>query len=156
MSWVHRLARIRRQVEGLFGPTTELQVVRTSNGYRFVDPLEHEPGRRIWCKSENRTGPQNQEKKTERARLDGAQVIQDETSQAPPEQTERPLALQREHGPAGGALLSAAERAAIVARMDAGTATKPDWDRWIHDLEHQLAQTRSAVHDLHADTRAGA
>ena len=71
-------------------------------------------------------------------RLDGARVMQDESSQAPPEQTERPLALRREHGSAGGALLSNAERAAIVARMDAGTATKPDWDRWIHDLEIRL------------------
>ena len=131
-------------------------MIRTSNGYSFVDPLEREPGRRVWCKSDNRTEPQNREKKKEGAPLVAAQVIQEETSQALPEQTERPLALQREHGPVGGALLSDAERAAIVARMDAGTATKPDWDRWIHDLEHQLAQTRSAVHDLHADTRAGA
>ena len=145
LTWVNRLTKIRRREQDLFGHwRSEWQVLRTSNGYRLVDPLNREPGRRIWCKSENRTGPQNQEKKTERARLDGAQVIQGETSQAPPEQTERPVALQREHGPVGGALLSAAERAAIVARMDAGTATKPDWDRWIHDLEHQLARTRSA------------
>jgi len=64
LTWINRIARIRRQVEGLFGPTTELQVVRTSNGYRFVDPLENEPGRRVWCKSENPTGPQNLDLKT--------------------------------------------------------------------------------------------
>jgi len=145
LTWVNRLTKIRRREQDLFGHwRSEWRVLRTSNGYRFVDPLERESGRRAWCKSENPMRPQNQEKKKDGARLHGAQVIQDESSQAPPEQVEPPLALQREHGPAGGALLSAAERAAIVARMDAGTATKPDWDRWIHDLEIRLARTRSA------------
>jgi hypothetical protein len=46
LTWVNRIARIRRQVEGLFGPTTELQVIRTANGYRFIDPLEVGPRRR--------------------------------------------------------------------------------------------------------------
>jgi len=145
LTWVNRLTKIRRREQDLFGHwRSEWRVLRTSNGYRFVDPLERESGRRAWCKSENPMRPQNQEKKKDGARLHGAQVIQDESSQAPPEQVEPPLALQREHGPAGGALLSAAERTAIVARMDAGTATKPDWDRWIHDLEIRLARTRSA------------
>ena len=48
--------------------------------------------------------------------------------QEPPEQTETSvIAPQREHGAAGGAELAAAERVAMVARMDAGTATKADW-----------------------------
>src|SRR6516162_10056451 len=139
LTWVHRLTKIRRREQDLFGHWgSAWQVIRTSNGYSFVDPLEREPGRRVWCKSENPTRPQNREKQKDGARLDGAQVMQEETSQSPPEQTERPLALRREHGSAGGALLSNAERAAIVARMDAGTATKPDWDRWLHDLEIRL------------------
>ena len=53
--------------------------------------------------------------------------MQEETSRIPPEQVEPPLALQREHVAADGAMPSATERAAIVARMDAGTATKADW-----------------------------
>src|SRR6516165_7372856 len=52
LTWVHRIARIRRQERDLFGRLVSvLQVVRTSNGYRFVDPLESDPGRRVWCKS---------------------------------------------------------------------------------------------------------
>jgi hypothetical protein len=139
LTWVHRLTRLRRREQDLFGAWGSVwQVIRTSNAYQFLDPLDREPRRRSWCKSENPARPQNREKQKDGARLDGAQVIQEETSQAPPEQTERPLALRREHGSAGGALLSNAERAAIVAWMDAGTATKPDWDRWIHDLEIRL------------------
>jgi hypothetical protein len=53
LTWVNRIVRIRRRIECLFGSITELQVVRTSNGYRFLDPLEAEPGRRGWCKSDN-------------------------------------------------------------------------------------------------------
>jgi hypothetical protein len=106
LTWINRLARIRRQVEGLFGPTTELQVVRTSNGYRFVDPLDRDPGRRVWCKSENPTGPQNLSKNQEGARLDGAQVMPEEASRAPPEQTETPaFALRREHDHPSGAAI---------------------------------------------------
>jgi hypothetical protein len=99
LTWVHRLTRIRRREQDLFGHWgSAWQVIRTSNGYSFTDPLDREPGRRIWCKSENPTRPQNREKKIEGARLDGAQVMPGETSQAPPEQTEPPaIALQREH-----------------------------------------------------------
>jgi hypothetical protein len=53
--------------------------------------------------------------------------MQEETSRASPEQVEPSLALQTEQVAAGGAMPSATERAAIVARMDAGTATKADW-----------------------------
>jgi hypothetical protein len=99
LTWVHRLTRIRRRERDLFGHWgSSWQVIRTSNGYRFRDPLEREPGRRVWCKSENPTRPQNRDLKQEGARLDGARVMQAETSQAPPEQAEPPaFAPQREH-----------------------------------------------------------
>ena len=99
LTWVHRLTRVRRREQDLFGHWgSEWQVIRTSNGYRLVDPLEREPGRRVWCKSENPTRPQNLFKNQEGPRLDGAEVIQEGGSPAPPVRTE-PLkvALQREH-----------------------------------------------------------
>jgi len=138
LTWVHRLTKIRHREQDLFGAWGSVwQVIRTSNAYQFLDPLDREPGRRVWCKSENPAQPQNQEKKKDGARLDGAQVMQEETSQAPPEQTEPSLALQREHGPAGGALLSAAERTALIARLDT-KPTRTDWDLWNRDLEARL------------------
>jgi len=129
LTWVHRLTRIRRREQDLFGHWGSVwQVIRTSNGYRFTDPLDREPGRRGWCKSENPAGPQNREKQKDGARLDGAQVISEKAPQAPPEQTEKPeFALQREHADPNGVRLSDSERAAIVARQDAGTATAVDW-----------------------------
>ena len=61
LTWVHRIARIRRHERDLLGHlATVWQVIRTSNGYRFLDPLSREPGRRGY-KSENPTGPQNQD-----------------------------------------------------------------------------------------------
>jgi len=40
LTWVNRIARIRRQERDLFGHwVTVLEVVRTSNAYRFLDPL---------------------------------------------------------------------------------------------------------------------
>ena len=112
-------------------------MIRTSNGYRFPDPLDREPGRRGYaaCKTENPAGPLNREKKISGARLDGARVRSGETLPASPEQTEPLLALQREHGSEGSAPLSAPERAAIVVRMDDGTATKADWAAY-KDLLH--------------------
>jgi hypothetical protein len=108
LTWVHRLTRIRRREQDLFGHWESVwQVIRTSNGYRLLDPLERPPGRRVWCKSENPTQPQNQEKKIEGARLNGAQVTSEETSQAPPAPPEPPaIALQREHDDPSGALLA--------------------------------------------------
>jgi hypothetical protein len=59
LSWVNRLTRVRRYVRDLLGRMSpELQVIRTSNGYRFTDPLDREPGRKAY-KSENPTRPQN-------------------------------------------------------------------------------------------------
>jgi helix-turn-helix protein len=142
LTWVNRIARIRRQVEGLFGPTTELQVVSTSNGYSFVDPLEREPGRRVWRKSENRTRPQKREKKKDGASLVAARVIQEETSRAPPEQTERPeIALRREHIPIAGALLSTTERVALVTRLDQ-KPTRADWAAYGAQLDAMLRSSR--------------
>jgi hypothetical protein len=104
LTWVHRLTRIRRREQDLFGHWGSVwQVIRTSNGYRFTDPLDREPGRRGWCKSENPARPQNREKQKDGARLAGAQVMQAETSRAPPEQTAPPaIALQREHAAPDG------------------------------------------------------
>jgi hypothetical protein len=43
LSWVHRLARIRRRERDLFGHLVSVwQVIRVSNGYRFTDPLDRE------------------------------------------------------------------------------------------------------------------
>lgn len=47
LTWVNRIARIRRQEVDLFGRLASVwQVVRISNGYRFLDPLERQPGRK--------------------------------------------------------------------------------------------------------------
>jgi len=140
LTWVHRLTKIRRREQDLFGHWgSAWQVIRTSNSYQLLDPLDRDPGRCVWCKSENPTGPQNREKQKDGARLDGAQVIQEETSRAPPVLAEPPaIALQREHGSADGALLSATERAALVARLDE-KPTRADWDLWSRDLEARIA-----------------
>ena len=91
LSWVHRLTKVRRGERDLFGHWGSVwQVIRTSNGYSFVDPLERDPGRRVWCKSENPTRPQNPEKQKGGARPDGARVMSEETSRAPLVPTERP------------------------------------------------------------------
>src|SRR5215471_5787330 len=53
LTWVHRIARIRRRERDLFDQLVSVwQVIRTSNAYRFIDPLSREPGRRGY-KSEN-------------------------------------------------------------------------------------------------------
>lgn len=136
LTWVNRIARIRRQERDLFGHWAT-EVVRTSNAYRFLDPLDRIRGtslaltRRKPAKSENRTGPQNRDLKSQGARLDGARVMQGEPYQAAPVPAEPPeVALRREHGGEVRAKLSLAERAAIVARMDAGAATRADWATW--------------------------
>ena len=124
LTWVHRLTRIRRREQDLFGHWGSVwQVIRTSNGYQLLDPLNREPGRRVWCKSENPAGPQNREKQEDGARLDGAQVMSDETSRAPLERTEgSAIALRREHAAPSGARLSNTERAALVT---GSTASPP-------------------------------
>ena len=124
LTWVNRIARIRRQERDLFGHwVTVLEVVRISNAYRFLDPIAAMRGRKP-TKSENRTGPQNRDLTSEGARLDGAQVIQE-------------VALQGEHGGAAGARLTPAERAALVARLDSNP-TKADWALWSCELDALL------------------
>jgi Helix-turn-helix domain len=131
LTWVNRIARIRLRERDLFGHlVTVWQMIRTSNGYRFVDPLDREPGRKGY-KSENPTRPQNRDIKKHGARPDGTQVIQVEPPQTPPVLPGPPaIAPQGEQASEGGAKLSPTERAAIVARMNAGTATKADWAAW--------------------------
>ena len=122
---MHRIARIRRQERDLFGHLVSVwQVIRTSNAYRFTDPLEREPGRRVWCKSENRTGPQNRDLNPQGARLAGAQVTQG--------------ARQEEH--ASAARLSPTEHAALIARLDSNP-TKADWAAYERDLDAMLTPT---------------
>ena len=70
LTWVHRLTRIRRREQDLFGHWGSVwQVLRTSNGYRLLDPLDREPGRRGWfaCKSENPPRPAEPKKKPRRS-----------------------------------------------------------------------------------------
>jgi len=44
---------------------------------------------------------------------------------------------QREHGRGDGTRLSAAERAALIARLDT-KPTKGDWNLWKRDLEARI------------------
>jgi helix-turn-helix protein len=95
LSWVHRIARIRRRERDLLGQLVSVwQVIRTSNGYRFADPLDREPGRKGY-KSENPARPQNRfiKPSTEAvdnspqgggARLAAAQVMQEDALQGEP------------------------------------------------------------------------
>jgi hypothetical protein len=139
LTWVNRITRIRRRERDLLGDWGSVwQVIRTSNAYVFRDPLDRKRGRRSY-KSENPTGPPNQEKQNDGARLDGAQVIQEEPSWSPPIPHERPvIAPQREHGSAVGATPSYTELAALVARQDAGLATTTDWRAYERELVARL------------------
>ena len=126
LTWVNRLVKVRRRERDLFGHwCSEWRVLRTSNGYRLTDPLEREPSRQIWCKSENPTGPQNLLKNQVGPRLDGAQVMSEETSQAPPVPTEPPaIALQREHA------AGAAVRRRVGSTDRAASNDKPTTAEW--------------------------
>ena len=125
LTWVHRLVKVRHRERDLFGHWgSEWQVHRTSNGYHLLDPLDRDPGRRVWCKSENPARPQNQEFKQQGARLAGAQVTQG--------------ARQEEH--ASAARLSPTEHAALIARLDSNP-TKADWAAYERDLDAMLTPT---------------
>jgi len=139
LTWVHRLVKVRHRERDLFGHWgSEWQVHRTSNGYHLLDPLDRDPGRRVWCKSENPARPQNREKQKDGARLDGAQVMSQEAPRAPPEQTDPPeFALQREHAVPDRARLSDTERSALITRLDT-KPTSEDWAAWSRDLEARL------------------
>jgi hypothetical protein len=142
LTWVHRITKIRHRERDLFGHWgSEWQVIRTSNAYRFLDPIEREPGRRGWgtCKSENPARPLNREKQKDGTPLAAAQVTQEEASQAPPEPSEPPTtALQGEHAATAGGRLSPTERTALIARLDSNP-TKTDWAAWERDLDARLA-----------------
>jgi hypothetical protein len=77
LTWVNRIARIRRRERDLFGRLVSVwQVIRISNGYTFGDPLDREPGRKAY-KSENPTQPQKRDFKKETGsgtRLVGAPI----------------------------------------------------------------------------------
>jgi hypothetical protein len=104
LTWTHRLVKVRHRGRDLFGHWgSEWTVHRTSNAYRFLDPIDREPGRKTY-KSENPPGPQNREKQKDGARLDGAQVMPSGATTDPPMPAEPPaIALQREHGDPPGA-----------------------------------------------------
>jgi hypothetical protein len=146
MTWVHRITRIRRRERDLFGDWGSVwQVIRTSNGYVFRDPLTRQHGRNP-CKSENPARPLNREKKKDGARLDGAQVTPDEPSRAPPVPLDRPVvALHREHGSAVRVSLSPPERATLIARLDT-KPTKADWALFERDLEARLLPKAADTH----------
>jgi hypothetical protein len=96
LSWVHRLVKVRHRERDLFGLWgSEWQVHRTSNGYRFVDPLDRDPGRRGY-KSENPARPQNREKQKDGAPLVAAQVMSEETPGHRPSRKEPPALLSDE------------------------------------------------------------
>ena len=143
LTWVHRITRVRHRERDLFGHWgSEWRVHRTSNGYRFLDPLEREPGRKTY-KSENPAQPQNREKKKDGAPLTTAQVMQETPPRGPPKQTEPPLALRREHDPSSVAPLSDTERAALIRRLDTNPS-KADWGLWNRDLEARIGNIRRA------------
>ncbi|MBO0735239.1 MAG: helix-turn-helix domain-containing protein [Alphaproteobacteria bacterium] len=135
LTWVNRITRIRRRERDLFGHfVTVWQVIRTSNGYSFRDPLDRQPGRKGY-KSENPTRPQNRDSKLGGARLPGARVTQGTLPLAAPVPSGKSaIAPKREHGSPVRSRLSPTERAAIVARQNAGIATRADWDAWTADL----------------------
>jgi hypothetical protein len=118
---VHRLVRVGVLVDGLLGPQLERQPRRSSNAYQLLDPLKS-------YKSEFPTGPQNRDKTTDGARLNGARFMQEELPKAPPVPLDTPvIARQYEHRSEAGAQLSPAEHAALIARLD----TKPTLDDWV-------------------------
>jgi hypothetical protein len=123
LTWIHRLARIRRRVPGLFGETTELRVIRTSNSYTFIDPLGRIRGRKP-CKSENWTGPPEP-------------ILKERGGGGWRRRVTQKVAPQRERGSGDRAPLAHAERAALIARLDHG-GSKADWAAWERDLEARL------------------
>ena len=61
LTWQHRIARIQVRARDLFGRwASRWRVIRTSNAYVFRDPQQRPEGVPA-CKSENRSGTQNQE-----------------------------------------------------------------------------------------------
>jgi hypothetical protein len=134
LTWVHRLAKVRRDDEGALSGSA-WRVVRTSNGYTFTDPLERIRGTTP-CTSENPPRPLNRSLKEDGARY-SARVLA--PPWPPPEKTEPKIAADSSTVFSAGAKLGPFERAALVARMDAGTATREDWIRYSNDLDARIA-----------------
>jgi hypothetical protein len=111
------LTRIRRREQDLFGQWGSVwQVLRTSNGYRLLDPLDREPSRRVWCKSENPARSTEPMKNKDGARLDGARIMQEELPQAPPVRAEpSAIALRGEFVPFGIWMPQLFQRAVLAA-----------------------------------------
>ena len=145
LTLVHRLTKVRRRGQDLFGHWGSVwQVIRTSNGYRLLDPLDRDPGRCGWfaCKSENPARPQNLLKNQEGPRLDGAEVMPEEGSRpSPVRAAPSAIALQREQTAENGDLLSGAERAALTRRLDT-KPTKADRDAWERHVDAWIASQR--------------
>jgi hypothetical protein len=96
LTWTHRLVKVRHRERDLFGHLgSEWRVHRTSNSYRFLDPLDREPGRKTY-KSENPTRPQNREKQKDGAPLVAARVMQTSATTGPPSRPNRPHLLSNE------------------------------------------------------------
>jgi hypothetical protein len=71
LTWVNRIIRIRVRERDMFGHwATSWRVVRNSNAYQFVDPLDARPSHRHRAKSDFPTGVENQGFKKE-TRADG-------------------------------------------------------------------------------------
>jgi len=152
LSWVNRIRRVGTRERDLFGHwTTTWRVLRTSNAYVFHDPkIAAQQGRP--SNTDFRCGPSDAHKKqptiqpaasepTSGARLDGARVIQEESSQqeestqAPPVPPDRPaIAPEGSMALPARARLTPAERAALVARLDT-TPTKADWAAYRCELD---------------------
>ena len=144
LTWVHRLTRIRRREQDLFGHWGSVwQVIRTSNGYQFLDPLGREPGRRVWCKSENPPRPQNREKRQYEARLDGARVTQGEPPRPPPVPPEPPAIAP--NGNTSLLPVHCCQRPSARHSSLASTASPP---RAIGLLTGAISKPGSATHDL--------
>ena len=75
LSWHHRIARIQVRAQDVTGRWTHRwRVIRTSNAYVFRDPQQQLAGVPA-CKSENRSGTQNQEVLKKERRIEQAERI---------------------------------------------------------------------------------
>jgi hypothetical protein len=149
LSWVNRIHRVRDRERDLFGHwTTVWRVLRTSNAYVFHDPKVAEQQGRP-SNTDFRCGPSDAHKKqpviqlatsepASGARLDGARVTQ-EAPPPPPSVPTEPPAIAPEGSTAllARTKLTPAERAALVARLDANP-TRADWALYDRELDAML------------------
>ena len=136
LSWVNRLRRVEireRDASGRWVTTTRVE--RTSNAYVFSRAL---PGRSLQRAARARVRGSNT--KNRRGLLDIRKKISSTRVYAAPAKHQSALPLPP----------SPSERAAIVARMDTGTATKADWAVWLAALDARLHLTTGEHHALHS------